>query len=244
MEIVRARAYADRESARVIQHNQDPTGSAFKAHGDRREYNVYIETAAVEDAWCRSPEWPLSSQVVPLLVSLEIALKILDDCLRETGARQYVNDASKAETVAACVGSLLTLIAEIAFEYGSDPPPALFGPPSRRSAWTTVMAGLDRIGNGTRLQADLRCRYDLAVRMLGFDLGLMGTPGLDYDKWVRPDDVHRLYGRIAGSATSRIPSSSACTRYARAFSKRCSSNWRGSKRGCSRPTIPRPKSTC
>lgn len=57
-------------------HNQHPAGSAFKAHGDRREYNVYIETAAVEDAWCRIPEWPLSSQVVPLLVSLEIALKI------------------------------------------------------------------------------------------------------------------------------------------------------------------------
>ena len=181
------------ESARVNQQDQHPAGSAFKAHGDRREYNVYIETATVEDAWCRIPDWPLSSQVVPLLVSLEIAVKILDDCLRETGTRQYVNDASKAETVAACVGSLLTLIAEIAFEYRSDPPTALFGPPARCSAWTRAMAGLNRIGNGTRLQAELRCRYDLAVRMLGFDLGLMGTPGLDYDKWVRPDRAHRLY---------------------------------------------------
>ena len=104
-----------------------------------------------------------------------------------------MNDASKAETVAACGGSLLTLIAEIAFEYRSHAPAALFGPPSRRSAWTSAMAGLHGIGNGTRLQAELRCRYDLAVRMLGFDLGLTGTPGFDYDKWVRPDVVHGLY---------------------------------------------------
>ena len=46
--------------------NQHRPGSAFKAQGDNREYNVYIETAAVDDTWSKIPEWPLSSQLAPV----------------------------------------------------------------------------------------------------------------------------------------------------------------------------------
>ena len=54
----------------------DRRRSAFLAGQDRREYNVYIETARVENAWPEIPEWQLSYQMGPLLVSLEIALKV------------------------------------------------------------------------------------------------------------------------------------------------------------------------
>ncbi len=98
------------------------------------------------------------------------------------------------------IGSLLTLIADIAFEAWppSNTPEALFGRPLRASAWNSVMMKLDRVGNGARLGAELRSRHDLAVRALGFDLGLIPHPPpdrrtFDYDKWVRPGASHRLY---------------------------------------------------
>ena len=53
--------------------------SPYKARGDHREYNVYIQTARVEAVWPRMPDWPLAAQIGPLLVSLEVVLKILED---------------------------------------------------------------------------------------------------------------------------------------------------------------------
>ena len=172
--------------------------SAFKARGDVREYNVYVQTANVEEAWPDVNDWLLGPQIGPLLVSLEVALQVLDETLDEAGTRVYLNDAAKVDVVAASVSSVLTLIVDLAFEYRrpADTPEGLFGPPSRESAWRTVMEKLDRVDNGVRLAADLRFRYDLAVRALGFDLGLVRTRSkrrFDYDRWVRPGAVHRLY---------------------------------------------------
>ncbi len=172
--------------------------SAFKAHGDQREYNVYVDTTLVEETWPKIPEWPLAPQIGPLLVSLEVTLKILEDTLDETGTRSYLNDAAKADVVVASICSQLKLIADAAFAArpSANAPDVLFGPPSRTSAWHSVMAKLDRVDNGERLKAELLSRHDLAVHALGFDLGLSGTPGrreFDYDKWVRPTAAHRLY---------------------------------------------------
>ncbi len=173
--------------------------SPYKSRGDHREYNVYIQTARVEAVWPRMSNWPLAAQIGPLLVSLEVVLKILEDTLDETGTRKYINDAAKVDVVAASVAAVLTLIADIAFEHGAgvaSPREGLFGPPSTGSAWNRVIKKLDRVANGTRVKATLRSRHDLAVRALGFQLGLARTrsrPGLDYDRWVRPGLVHGLY---------------------------------------------------
>ena len=174
------------------------TESPFKARGDHREYNVYVQTAKVEAVWPRIPDWPLAPWIGPLLVSLEVVLKILEDTLDEAGTREYMNDAAKVDVVAASVAAVLTLIADIAFEHeqSARPPETVFGPPSRTSAWNRVMKKLERVANGTRIRATLRSQHDLAVRALGFQLGLTRTrsrPGLDWDKWVRPDTVHGLY---------------------------------------------------
>ena len=91
--------------------------SAFKAHGDVREYNVYVQTANVEEAWPDVHDWLLGPQIGPLLVSLEVALQVLDETLDEAGTRVYLNDAAKVDVVAASVSSVLTLIADLAFEY-------------------------------------------------------------------------------------------------------------------------------
>ncbi len=173
--------------------------SPYKARGDHREYNVYVQTARVEAVWPKMADWPLAAQVGPLLVSLEVVLKILEDTLDETGTREYINDAAKVDVVAASVAAVLTLIADIAFEHGAGAPPpreGFFGPPSTDSAWYRVIKKLDRVANGSRIEATLRSQHDLAVRALGFPLGLTRTrsrPGLDYDKWIRPALVHGLY---------------------------------------------------
>lgn len=175
--------------------------SAYKARGDSREYNVYVETSTVEEAWPKLPDWPLSPQIGPLLASFEIALKILDDTLDDAGARAYLNDAAKAEVVAASVGSLLSLIADLAFDKPGCPPPekVMMGAGtavSRTSAWHGVMAKLEQVDNGARIKAELHSRCDLAARALGFELGLRAAPDqrrFDYDKWVRPAAMHGLY---------------------------------------------------
>ncbi len=173
--------------------------SPYQARGDHREYNVYVQTARVEAVWPKMADWPLAAQIGPLLVSLEVVLKILEDTLDETGTREYINDAAKVDVVAASVGAVLTLIADIAFEHGAGVAPprsGFFGPPSRDSAWNRVLKKLDRVANGPRIKATLRSRHDLAVRALGFQLGLTRTrsrPCLDYDKWTRPTLVHGLY---------------------------------------------------
>ena len=187
--------------AKAVNETREATErSPFKARGDHREYNVYIQTAQVEAIWPRIPDWPLAAQIGPLLVSLEVVLKILEDTLDENGTREYINDVAKVDVVAASVAALLTLIADIAFEHGAGvaarPAGECLGPPSTGSAWNRVIKKLDRVANGTRIAATLRSRHDLAVRALGFQLGLdpaRGQPGLDYDKWIRPDLVHGLY---------------------------------------------------
>ncbi len=150
------------------------------------------------DAWPDIAGWPPGPQIGPLLVSIEVALKILDETLDEAGTRAYLNDAAKAEVVAASIGAVLTLVADLASdqERPADAPEDLFGPRSRGSVWSRVLKKLDRIGGGARLAADLRSRYDLAVRALCFDLGLARTRGgrrFDYDRWLRPSEAHRLY---------------------------------------------------
>ncbi len=185
---------------KAVDENAEATQrSPYKARGDHREYNVYIQTARVEAIWPRIADWPLAGQIGPLLVSLEVALKMLEDTLDETGTREYINDAAKVDVVAASVAGVLTLIADVAFEHGAGVKPPredFFGPPSTGSAWNRVIEKLDRVANGPRIRATLRSRHDLAVRALGFQLGLAGSPrrrGLDYDRWVRPDLVHGLY---------------------------------------------------
>ena len=173
------------------------SGSPFKARGDHREYNVYVQTARVEAVWPRLSDWALAPQLGPLLVSLELILKILEDTLDETGSREYINDAAKVDVVAASAAAVLTLIAEVAFDHEAGvtrPPEGLFGPPSTGSAWNRVIKKLDRVANGARIKATLRSCHDLAVRLLGFQLGLARSrSGLDYDKWIRPELVHGLY---------------------------------------------------
>ncbi len=58
----------------------------------------------------------ISNQMGPLLLSLEVLLKIPDDTLDETGNRIYLNDGAKAEVIARSVYALLKPVAEIAFE--------------------------------------------------------------------------------------------------------------------------------
>ena len=144
----------------------------------------------------------------PLLVSLEIALKVLDDSLDEAENRIYLNDEAKAETVQRSICSLLKLMAEIGFESRSSvglddgnesrtsAPDILFGLPSKESAWSGVMEKLKLVGNGERLREEIKLHHDLAVKALGFGLGLTRTqrlPSIDYDKWVRPVIIHDLY---------------------------------------------------
>ena len=109
-------------------NQQRRSGSPFKARGDHREYNVYVQTARVEAVWPRLPDRALAPQLGPLLVSLEVVLKILEDALDETGSREYINDAAKIDVVAASAAAVLTLIADVAFEHEASPPPEeLFG---------------------------------------------------------------------------------------------------------------------
>ncbi len=111
---------------------------------------------------------------------------ILDDTLDAVGSRTYLNDAAKADVVVAAVASLLTLVADIAFERRSPSkkPEALFGPPSEGAAWHDVLAKLNRVGNGPRLEAQLRSHHDMAVQALGFGLWLptdtSGSRGFDW----------------------------------------------------------------
>ena len=174
-----------------MDHDPGFARSAFAAGDDRREYNVYIETANVENAWPSISEWPPANQIGPLLVSLKITPKMLEDTLDETGTRTYMNDAAKPDVVVGSICLQLMLVEEIAFERGTcdgagdrdsdgsltNTPDTLFGAPSRESAWKDVMAKLSKVGSGGRLQAEIQSRYGLAVNALGFDLGLSGTPG-------------------------------------------------------------------
>ncbi|WP_420621939.1 nuclear transport factor 2 family protein [Candidatus Poriferisodalis sp.] len=169
--------------------------SAFGAGDDCREYNVYVETAAVEAVWPPVDGWPAGAQVGPLAVSVEIALKILADSLEEVGGRAYVNDASKAEAVSRCVCSLLGVLGDLGATAGGLPA-GLEGSVSQQSAWGDVMGLLGRVANGPHLRSGLVGQYAVAVGALGFDLGLVADgslPVLDWDGWVQPRRAHSLY---------------------------------------------------
>lgn len=168
------------------------------------DYQLYIRTAAVEQAWPEIPGWPLASRLGPLLVSFEITLKILKDALEEVSTRLFLNSGQKCEAIALCLNLQLRLMTRFASrkapggpprqDTGADPIPGeLFGPISRESGWRDVMQSLERMHDGERLCAELKLRYESLVQALGFDLGLNEREGLDYDRWVRPAQVHGLY---------------------------------------------------
>ena len=72
-------------------------------------------------------------------------------------------------------------------------PEGLLGPASGESVWGDVMAKLARMRQGERLCEELNLRYQALVEALGFDLGLAGEAGFDYDKWIKPAQAHDLY---------------------------------------------------
>lgn len=173
--------------------------SAFAAGDDRREYNVYVETATVENAWPALADWRLAHRVGPLLISLEVTLRMLQDCIEEAGTRSYINDGAKAQTIVRAICAQMQLIAdfasdEAAHESPMTPPAALFGPVSRESSWQQVAEMADRVSGGDGLVSQMRSHLDIAAEALGFGIGLEGgSPTLDYDRWIRPAEVHALY---------------------------------------------------
>ena len=178
--------------------------SVFLAADDKREYNVYIETARVERHWPSAPDEPLTWQLGPLLVSLEILLKILDDSLDRDGARSYLLHGRKIEVIVRSVCSLLSATADLLRDQHSAGSPVVCTAPrgakSKASAWFPVTAKLGRLRGGAVLCARMRGAYDLVAQGLGIDPGLgearsgeRHAERLDYDRWVRPEAAHALY---------------------------------------------------
>ncbi len=175
------------------------------------DYQLYIRAIQVEQAWPAIPGWTLSSRLGPLLVSFEITLKILQESLDEAARRLYLNSGQKCEAVTICLNLQLRLLTEFASRDSAGQPtkgmghpsrngieePAtpegLLGPASSESSWGEVMEKLARMSQGQRLCEELNLRYQALVAALGFDLGLAGKPGFDYDKWIKPAQVHDLY---------------------------------------------------
>ena len=180
------------------------TRSAFLAADDKREYNVYIETAKVERHWPSAPDEPLTWQLGPLLVSLEILLKILDDSLERDGERNYLLHRRKAEVIVRSICSLLHVTADLLRDMGSAGNPIVCTAPrgakSKASAWFPARAKLERLQGGAILCERMRAAYDLVAQGLGIDPGLgekcagdQSAERLDYDRWVRPEAAHALY---------------------------------------------------
>ena len=178
--------------------------SVFLAADDKREYNVYIETARVEGHWPSAPDEPLTWQLGPLLVSVEILLKILDDSLERDGARSYLSHGRKIEVIVRSVCSLLNATADLLRDLHSAGSPVLCTAPrgakSKASAWFPATAKLGRLQGGAVLCERMRGAYDLVAQGLGIDPGLgeersgdRHAERLDYDRWVRPEAAHALY---------------------------------------------------
>ena len=178
--------------------------SVFLAADDKREYNVYIETARVERHWPSAPDEPLTWQLGPLLVSLEILLKILDDSLDRDGARSYLLHGRKIEVIVRSVCSLLNATADLLRDQHSAGSPVVCTAPrganSKASAWFPATAKLGRLRGGAVLCERMRGAYDLVAQGLGIDPGLgeersgdRHAERLDYDRWVRPEAAHALY---------------------------------------------------
>ncbi len=187
-------------------------GKSTPGSGDSAsDYQLYIRTKQVEQAWPAIPVRPLSSRLGPLLVSFEITLKILQESLDKAARRLYLNSSQKCEAVAVCLNLQLRLLTEFASREGMghpsrsmgapyrnrtkkiSAPKGLLGPASDESVWRDVMEKLARMNQGKRLCAELNLRYRALVEALGFDLGLAGKAGFDYDKWIKPAQVHDLY---------------------------------------------------
>ena len=178
--------------------------SVFLAADDKREYNVYIETARVERHWPSAPDEPLTWQLGPLLVSLEILLKILDDSLDRDGARSYLLHGRKIEVIVRSVCSLLNATADLLRDQHSAGSSVVCTAPrgakSKASAWFPATAKLGRLRGGAVLCERMRGAYDLVAQGLGIDPGLgeersgdRHAERLDYDRWVRPEAAHALY---------------------------------------------------
>ena len=72
-------------------------------------------------------------------------------------------------------------------------PAGFYGPASSETVWREVMEKLARMSRGKHLCEELNLRYQALVEALGFDLGLGGKAGFDYDKWIKPAQAHALY---------------------------------------------------
>lgn len=208
--------------------------SAAPGSGDSApDYQLYIRTKQVEQAWPSIADWLLSSRLGPLLVSFELTLKILQESLDEAAGRLYVNSGQKCESIVICLNLQLRLLIEFASRDNmghpsksmghpsrssgktmgvpsspapgekmgvpsspsspSSIPEGIQGPASKESVWGDVMEKLARMSQGERLCEELNLCYQALVEALGFDLGLAGKAGFDYDKWIKPAHVHGLY---------------------------------------------------
>ncbi len=210
-----------------------PESAAPDSGSGASDYQLYIRTKQVEQAWPAIPGWPLSSRLGPLLVSFELTLKILQESLDEAAARLYVNSGQKCEAIVVCLNLQLRLLTEFASRdnmghpsksMGHPPrdhmghpsrssgktmgvpsssgeevgvpsfiPEGIQGPASKESVWGDVLVKLARMSQGERLCEELNLRYQALVEALGFDLGLAGKSGFDYDKWIKPAQAHALY---------------------------------------------------
>lgn len=210
-----------------------PESAAPDSGSGASDYQLYIRTKQVEQAWPAIPGWPLSSRLGPLLVSFELTLKILQESLDEAAARLYVNSGQKCEAMVVCLNLQLRLLTEFASRdnmghpsksMGHPPrdhmghpsrssgktmgvpsssgeevgvpsfiPEGIQGPASKESVWGDVLVKLARMSQGERLCEELNLRYQALVEALGFDLGLAGKSGFDYDKWIKPAHTHALY---------------------------------------------------
>ena len=183
---------------------ESPASPVSDSGDGAAEYQLYIRTAQVEEAWPVIPGWPLTFLFGPLLVSFELSLKILQECLEEASSRLYLNSGRKCEAVAICLNLQLRLMTQLASREASTGaarqniknapvPDELFGPVSGQSAWRDVLELIGRMHGGERLRSELNLRYEALVDALGFELGLNEKEGFHYDKWVRPSEVHELY---------------------------------------------------
>lgn len=203
-----------------------PESAAPDSGSGASDYQLYIRTKQVEQAWPAIPGWPLSSRLGPLLVSFELTLKILQESLDEAAARLYVNSGQKCEAIVVCLNLQLRLLTEFASRDNMGHPPrdhmghpsrssgktmgvpsssgeevgvpsfipeGIQGPASKESVWGDVLVKLARMSQGERLCEELNLRYQALVEALGFDLGLAGKSGFDYDKWIKPAHAHALY---------------------------------------------------
>ncbi len=203
-----------------------PESAAPDSGSGASDYQLYIRTKQVEQAWPAISGWPLSSRLGPLLVSFELTLKILQESLDEAAARLYVNSGQKCEAIVVCLNLQLRLLTEFASRDNMGHPPrdhmghpsrssgktmgvpsssgeevgvpsfipeGIQGPASKESVWGDVLVKLARMSQGERLCEELNLRYQALVEALGFDLGLAGKSGFDYDKWIKPAHTHALY---------------------------------------------------